>query len=697
MGLIENIRQMISSSMGGPIIGPGQPGLGIQGLQDSRKDYALTGEIARELFPYVFQSAGIYVTPGNALTFSAVWAAVRILAETVASIPLILYERRQDGGRDRAINHPLYYLLHDQFNDEMTSYTARETIMAHLATWGNSYNQLIYTAGGQLQEIIPQPPDEMMVERDPDTRQLVYKLRNTPIQNVLHIPGLSMDGIVGLSPIQYHRKAVGLGIAAQAYGAGIFENGAKPGGVLEHPAQLSGKARENLRQSWNEMHQGPGNSGRIAILEEGMTFKGITIPPEDAQFLQTRKFQVGEIARIFRIPPHMLADLDRATFSNIEQQSLEFVVYSIMPWLKRIEQILSKELLTPAERKVYFIEFLVDGLLRGDIKTRFEAYGIARQNGWMSANEIRIRENMNPVPGGDDYLIPLNMISISEAGSIDGSQARDLLKVINRSTPERQQLDHQVDPDPQLENRASVAIRYRHKLMGTYQPLITDAAARILRREKNDVGSQAKKMLNDESALVQEFLAWLDDFYNQHSEFITRQLGPTFRSYSDMVALAASEETGASGYDQALDDFLESYMAAYAFRHSARSLDQLKEIIGQALQALDDPLDPVLKTLESWPDERAGQIGMEESNRLNNAAARTIYLAAGVQYIKSVAFGDSCPYCRALDGKVVGIQHPILDVGDFQPDGAERPLNISKPVKHGPYHRGCDCLTVAEM
>lgn len=368
-------------------------------------------------------ATGISVNEQNALQSTAVFACVRILSETVASLPLPMYKRIAERGKARAPDHPLYSVLDDIANEEMTAYSLRETLQGHLGTWGNAYAEIEWDMAGRVKGLWPLRPDQTWPERNPDTNKLQYRTVLPdgtgvilPFERVFHIPGFGFDGLVGYNPIRLFRESIGLAMATEEYGARFFGNGAKPGGVLEHPNKLSKEAQDRLRESWNEMHRGLSKQHRIAILEEGMSYKQIGIPPEDAQFLETRKFQTSEIARIYRVPPHMIGDLERATFSNIEHQSIEFVQHTIRPWLVRWEKSIKFKLLTPNERKRFFAEHLVDGLLRGDTKSRYDSYAVARQNGWMSANDIRKLENMNPIEGGDIYLVNGNMVPTDQAG-----------------------------------------------------------------------------------------------------------------------------------------------------------------------------------------------------------------------------------------------------------------------------------------
>lgn len=377
-------------------------------------------------------TSGKPVNERTAMQTTAVYACVRILAEAVASLPLHVYEYQDDGGKKLVHDHPLYYLLHDEPNPEMTSFVFRETLMSHLLIWGNAYAQIIRDGAGRVLGLYPLLPDKMGVQRD-DRGNIYYVYSRNSDENpmfkeygdirlkaedVLHIPGLGFDGLIGYSPIAMAKNAVGMTLACEEYGASFFANGANPGGVLEHPGVL--KDPSKVRESWNSVYRGVNNAHKIAVLEEGMKYQQIGIPPEEAQFLETRKFQNNEIARLYRIPPHMVGDLDKSSFSNIEQQSLEFVKYTLDPWVIRWEQSLQRSLLLPGEKGKYFIKLNVDGLLRGDYQSRMNGYAVGRQNGWFSANDIREMENMNPIPdeqGGNLYLINGAMTKLEDAGA----------------------------------------------------------------------------------------------------------------------------------------------------------------------------------------------------------------------------------------------------------------------------------------
>ena len=385
-------------------------------------------------FSFLFggTSSGKAVNERTAMQASAVHACVRVLAEAVAGLPVHLYQFKEDGGKERVPDHPLYYLLHDAPNPEMTSFIFRETLMTHLLLYGNAYAQILRDGRGRVLALYPLLPSKMNVSRAKNG-DLIYTYRRDQEESrikpaagevklrkedVLHIPGLGFDGLIGYSPIAMAKNSVGMALAVEEYGATFFGNGANPGGVLEHPSVV--KDVQRVKDSWNSAYQGSANAHRVAVLEEGMKFHAIGIPPEQAQFLETRKFQLNEIARVFRVPPHMVGDLDRATFSNIEHQSLEFTKFTIGPWVTRWEQTLQQALFLPSERSRYSVKFNLDGLLRGDYQSRMRGYAVGIQNGFLSVNDVRSLENMDLLSeedGGNLHCVNGNLVRLKDVGA----------------------------------------------------------------------------------------------------------------------------------------------------------------------------------------------------------------------------------------------------------------------------------------
>jgi HK97 family phage portal protein len=444
------------------------------------------------------------ITPELSLTVSAVLAAFTILSEDISSLPLILY-RRMGRNKIRAWDSPYYRLMHDQPNPEMTSMVFREIIVGHLLGWGNFFGQPIFDRRGDVAEVWPLRPDRMTVERKQGQKIYTYqtsegKPRIFFADEILHIPAFGFDGLIGYSRISLARNAIGLAISTEKFGSKLFSNSANPGVLFKHPGTLGDQAYNRLKESLAE-RKGTDNSHKDIILEEGMSIEKLSIPPDDAQFLETRKFQVSEIARIFRVPPHMIGDVERTTSwgSGIDSQEQGYVNHTLRPWGVRTEQSLNMQLLLPKDRSTLFYEHLMDGLLRGDIATRYAAYVQAINNGIMSPNEARSRENMNPYKGGDVYWRPLNMTRTEEPVSEPADQQPNDSASKKTSEPG---------------NQASAL-----------KPLWRDAVARAMKREQNDVSGAVKRL--KKNADIEAFCLWLDNFYNHdHPAFLWKQFQP---------------------------------------------------------------------------------------------------------------------------------------------------------------------------
>lgn len=381
----------------------------------------------------VSTAAGVRVTPESASQLVTVYACVSIIASTLATLPLVVYERKAGAGRRRAEEHPLYPMLHETPNPRLSAVAFFEMLQAQLLLWGNAYAYIDH--GPPFLDATLWPLISRHVTPRMNGQSLVYDVQTADGRvtltddQVLHVPGLSFDGLSGNSPITQARQSLGLAVAAEEFGARLFSNGIQLGGVLEAPGPLTDKAYLRL-QAAMESRRGLSQAHREMILEEGLKWHQAAINPEDAQFLETRKFQRTEIAALFRVPPHMVGDLERASFSNIEQQSLDFEKHTMRTWIVRWEQEINRKLFPERD---FFAKFSVDGLLRGDIKTRYDAYAVGRTNGWLSANDVRLLEDMNPIDGGDKYLVPLNM---APAGTspVKNRDVYDLLaRLLNRT------------------------------------------------------------------------------------------------------------------------------------------------------------------------------------------------------------------------------------------------------------------------
>lgn len=504
---------------------------------------------------------GVEISEYNALQIADVYKCVRVISETIASLPLFIYRRLKNGGKERAIDHPLYDFLHIAPNPEMTTFQWREAGIAHLLTWGNWYSEIDRDGFGNVHGIWPLRPDRMEIKRGDDpslpdkvrgiSNGLIYQYRPTdgsevkyfPQEDILHIPGLGFNGVIGYSVIAMMREGMSLGKAAEEFSSRFFANDATPPIAIKHPGHLTDAGQTNLRKSWVEAHGGIKKAGTPAILEENMSIEKIGIPMKDAQFLELREFQRAEIAGMYRIPPHMIGDLRFATFSNIEEQGLNFVTNTLGAWLARIEQGMCVKLFSEKERKKYFPEHLVEGLLRGNIETRFNSYMVARQNGWVNADEIRERENMNPLDNdrGKTYWMPLNFQEIDTSKSKE-EEDRERQEKIKEQQPEPEPEPEEEMPEKQMpmkqEKKDHVFLAFRR--------LFEAEISRILRRESISIKRALKK------PDYQAYLACVEECYRELPLFCSQNLYPVLKSYSEL--------NGNNDVTDCLKTFIESHV-----------------------------------------------------------------------------------------------------------------------------------------
>lgn len=438
-------------------------------------------------------SAGMNITPETALQIPAVWACVRVLADTVASVPLVLYERtNDDGGKRRAYDNPLWSVIHDRPNNWQTGVEFWSMMMEHACLRGAAVAQVIPGPRGSVDQLIPRHPDRVKPVMLADGT-VIYEWRPAGGEVIRLMPDevfvirwLTTDGYTPYSPIRLMRQPLGLAKAYETHGAKLFENEAKPGRVhLTHPGKMSVDAQARLRAQFESVHTGARNWGKMMVFEEGMTAQTLGLAPEDAQFMEGRNYQNADISRIYRVPLHMISDLNRSTNNNIEHQSLDFVKFTMLHWFRLIEQSIGRDLVIDTTR--YFPEFAVDALARGDAASRASYYASGINAGWLTRNEARRLENLNPLPGLDEPLRPLNMGTTAAPASKGNAAA--------------------TSPDPSA----------------TARRLISDAASKIANREIRAIGRREDKAAADRP----KFDAWLADWARpKHVEFVAGLLAP---------------------------------------------------------------------------------------------------------------------------------------------------------------------------
>jgi HK97 family phage portal protein len=479
-------------------------------------------------------TSGAAMDENAAIRIAAVWACVRAISEDLATLPLNVYENLEKRGKRKATDHRLYRVLHDSPNPFMTSVTFREALNFHRLLTGNAYAWIEYDRAGNVKAIWPLRPDMTSVERDGNVLRYTTRTEDGKAEvtfldwEILHVPGMGWDGIRGFSPVALARESFGLTAAAHEFGARYYGNGAQPGVVLEHPARLDPDVGKRIAESWASAHQGLANSHRAAVLEEGMKVSKVGIPPDESQFIETRKFQVEEICRWFRVPPHKIASLDRATFSNIEQQSIEYVVDCLRPQAVKIEQEFNRKLFSTTSSGKYFVEHLFDGLLRGDSKTRAEAMAIGRQWGWISANDVCEIENRNPIgPQGDIYLVPANMIDADSLLEDPDPEPPPVPPANPVPDPEGtgdaaegDAVDPEADPadpgDQAVEGDAVDAVQ-ADAARAAFELVFLDLGSRVVRRETKRIAEASGRIV---SGGIQGFDRWVNGFFDEHRRWV---------------------------------------------------------------------------------------------------------------------------------------------------------------------------------
>lgn len=530
------------------------------------------------------------VNEHTALNLSAFWAGVRIISESIASLPLHAYRRSEDdrisSERDTFVESVLR-----KPNQNTGSMLFRETLQSHALTWGNGYAEIVRDFAGNPLRLIQITPDRVKPYFT-DGGQVAYEIYVDGAENrylsqdrMLHIRGLGFDGLVGYSVVTMARRSLGISISAEEYGNRFFGNDSTPGGVLVHPGQLSENAAKLLKSSWEDKQRGK-NRGRVAVLEEGMKFEPMSIPNADAQFLETRQFQISEIARWLNMPPHLLRDLSHATFSNIEEQSLEWVVYTLRPWLVRWEQELTDKLFRPKElRQGYFVEHSIDGLLRGNMESRYRAYTSAINTGWKTINEVRRLENLNPVEDGDELMIQGAMIPLSRA-----------LEEPPGPSPAPAPMPQDTPEDSPVDNVRERILRAAE----AYVPILAADYERLLRIEA-DKAKRAEKQ--------GKLSEWAKDFYRSHEQEVRNSITPTLDAWRVMVASL----TPGLDPDGVLPESLSASVQSWAAKHVSTSMDALA--------------NSGVNTLENW-SERATETA---AKNMRFAAVLTANLVKGAK------------------------------------------------------------------
>lgn len=630
--------------------------------------------------------SGVIVNENKAMTYMAFFGCVRVISETIATLPLKTYKNTDD--KETARDHPVYQLLKTRPNEKMSAYTLKQITGYHITTWGNAYWYLEFGNDMRLKEVIPLLPDRTSPVLT-QSGEIVYK---TIINNkerwfdssqIAHFKGPSFDGLVGLSSIRLMKETLGLGIAANEYGARFFGQGTHLGGVLESPNKLSDEAYKRLKEDIAR-NGGIANSHKLKILEEGLKYTSLGLPPGDSQFLETRKFQTGEIARFFRVPPHKIGDLEKTSYNSIESQGIEFLTDTLAPYLTMMEQELNYKVFKNGEIGKYYVEHDVNAILRGDTAGRYQAYAIARQWGWMSANDVRKKENEPPVEGGDIYFVPLNMVPSTMVGKMQPVMTEDKRHLAYFEEFNVAKVNEK--------RHSKVEVRSANKrflLVAQYRKKFTDVIEDFTKVEVQEMKRQVKKHLNERSS-VEDLFEDIKKFYDSHRGEIDSKYRSLMNSYLNELRNVLEDELNRKISLKELEEDIDKYVNAYVNRHITSNMSELNKVIEAQTELEDKDYDNALNDLGQ---RSVNMEAMEESTRSSNYFAMLAYSAYKVKARWVTTGSSSCPICRQMDGKVVSAGKPFIQKNDQIKDG-DLVFSSSYERKHPPLHTGCDCVII---
>jgi len=645
-------------------------------------------------------NSGVTVNETTALNNSAVFAAVRLLTETISTLPIHLYEKEEDGRKRVVEDHPLAQLIRKP-NPEMTRNVFVEVLQGHIETYGKAFAEIVHNPKtGYPVSLHPVSPGHIQIQRNEKTKKLEYKYTPTgaivPEWKMLHIVGFGSNGIDSYSPIQLARQSIGVGLAAEEFHARYFKQGTQIGGFLSMEGELSDEAYSRLKEQMASKYKGLQKSHGLIILENNTKYEPVKLSMEDAQFLQTREFTVKEIARWFGVKAHMINDLSNATFSNIEHQGMEAVRYTFRPRVVRWEEALNSKLILPHEQGKLYFKFSLEGLLRGDVKTRYEAYRMGLMDGWLNADEVRAMEDLEPQVDdmGKAYFIPVNMMNKNYA--IEGRNVPNYGTPSTEEAKEEEQVQEKEELSEQAlkeERQKKSAIKRRSKT-DSYKTLLKKQVEQLIKKEVSVV-KEALELLEHSGA--DEFIDYVERNFEEIKQDIPERFLPTFTAIAEDIIPSIQDELNKStDVSHETEEFIENYVESFANRHVGYQVGQIRKI--RAEENATNIKSRVEETVLDWKDNVAEKIVTNEMIKSENAFTKAVYIAMGVRKLKSVAmFDNTCPFCRALHGKVVGVEGYFLQKGEeFKPEGATYALVPKGNISHPPYHLGCTCQIVAE-
>jgi len=633
---------------------------------------------------HVWDGAGSKAASGESVSedstrrVAVAWRCIDLLS-SLGTYPCKYYSRQSDGGKEELPDDALYSVLHDMFNPDMTAVEGWEMMFGHAALRHNAYAQIVRDTRDDVRELWPLNPSRMVVERAGG--RLAYRYTETggnervfPAKEIFHLRGPMSDGLVGTSPLSYGVDVVGLRQSQVKQASGMFKDGLRIPFVWVFPGKFKdNQKRKETEAALNDAYGGADNAGKAPLLEQGLDLKSVGMTAEDAEALNQAKLSLNEICRYYGVPPHKAYILTDATYSNIEEQNTDWVVDTARAWYERAEAVIRKSLVPAAERRTRFAEFNMDAMLRGNTEDRWNANQIAIQTGVASINDIRKRENMNPVEGGDVHLVPLNYIPLDQIGDVP---------VSTEPTPE--------DNNDERQEERTIATRMR--VRKSYEPLFIDAFQRIVHREVRDHRNAIKKFLGERT--VAEFEVYLTGYYEKLPQAIRQTMTPVVSAYARAMFDAVGAEVGVAAWTPEMDLAVTRYVSTLEAHYSAGGLAQMNAIIRDNADNIDGALNT---RLDEWDTRKAKKMTRVELVRSGEEIAAATYRVGGITLKRWHTIGTSCPMCNWWNGKVVGIEENFAAKGDtayFKP--GEPAYAAKRNIFAPPLHDSCDCIVRAE-
>ncbi len=670
-----------------------------------------------KLFPNQSTLSGVKVSESTMLSSSAVFACINVISQDIAQLPFVLYKRLKDKkGKEKATEHTLFPLLRFSPNPEMTAYSFKQTLQSHILGWGNAYANVERDRSNRIKALWILLPNNMKVTRENGELAYNYRLPNGQEvimrkEDVLHIPGLSYNGIVGYAPITLMREALALSLAEEGYSARFFGNGAMPTHVMKHPGKIGDEGKKNIHKAWDKMHKGVQNSHRMAILEEGIDIQAIGLSQTDSQFLEGREFQINELARYFRMPLHKIQKMNDTSYNNIENMSQEYVSGTLQPHATQWEQSVHLTLLGRNEKSTYFAEFMFQDLLRGNSEARAKFYKSMWETGSLSPDDIRAMENLNPIPDGDgdQYFVPLNFIPIDKAGEdinpIKDTGANNTVDPDDNNDNEEEEetkiLAVSKETQTLQEIRAQRTVKIRNRIRNAYYSLFKDAGTAIVAKETVFVRRAIKKYGNTD-----EFKKQLDKFYkNEIKKTIQKRFGAVLISYYDTLAPEVYIELNLDdGSIDGIEKFTQDYIDGYYNRHTGSSLGQINSILNPDKRLIradnindedeDDEITALNTRMDEWDEKRGNKIAVAEIVQAEGALVVMMTLSQERTLIWQIQGKTTCEACISLQGKVVEKDQWFVQQNDDIPNGDLADIHVRFSKKHPPLHYACDCIVV---